>query len=94
MEQKRAARDMMALELHSLDAFKYYIDFMRFTVCATDKIRLHMVLVSVTVNTSLLPSFIESCLPQVTCWWKRPCIYWQSSQKAKFKKLEQCIKNY
>lgn len=47
--------DLMDVELGGVDAFKYHIDFMRFRVCAQDEIRQHMVLVSVTVNTSLHP---------------------------------------
>lgn len=83
VEQEHGARDLMDLELCSVDAFKYHIDPIRFRVCAQDEIRQHMVLVSVTVNTSLLPSSIENCLQEVTCWWKKSLIYWQSTQKAK-----------
>lgn len=71
MEQEHGARDPMGLELCSVDTFKYHIDFMRFRVCAQDEIRQHMVLVSVAVNTSLLPSSTENCLQEVTCWWKK-----------------------
>lgn len=88
MEQEHRARDLMDLELCSVDTFKYLIDFMRFRVCAHDEIRQHMVLVSVTVNTSFLPSSIENCLEEVTCWWKKSLIYWQSTQKPKLKKQE------
>lgn len=78
----------MDLESCSVDTFKYHIDFIRFRVCAQDEIRQHMVLVSVTVNTSLLPSSIENCLQVVVCWWEKSLIYWQSTQKAKLKKQE------
>lgn len=54
MEQERGVRDLMDLELCSVDTFKYHRDFRRFRACAQDEIRQHMVLVSVTVNTSLL----------------------------------------
>ena len=86
MEQEDGARDLMDLELWSVDTFKYHRDFMRFRVCAQDEIRQHMVLVSVTVNTSLLPSAIENCLQEVTYWWEKSLVYWQSTQEAKLKK--------
>lgn len=71
MCRDHGTRDLMDVELCSVDAFKYHTDFMRFRVCARDEIRQHMVLVSVTVNTSLLPSSIENCLQEVACWWEK-----------------------